>query len=330
MIEKEIKDEFESYEIKTTSKMILDKMPKRKHLKAFNFKLLFPISIAFASILILCIIFIPNTKNNKYDKDKENYNSTISLNSKDVVSQVALEVLYAGNMNDNNSLKQRLLKQVTETEYKEIVDNVDNIYPLIDDIYNGMDKLIIDYTYGEYYIGSVKYTYKYNIDNYILYMRDDMFEFEEDDDELELEGKVALEIDENIYSGKLELEIEDEETEVKLEYSVGNEKITIEREMETEDEEIEYSYSYKVKGKNYEYEKKIKISDDNGVSKFKYEYENSYTDVEEELEIITNDNSFIIDYKYKSANKELEIDDLKLEIENDKRIYTYSTFIIEK
>ena len=319
MNENDIKKELDNYEIKTTSKMILDRLPKKKHYKFNPFiTLTLSISTLGMAAAVLALVLTLNMKNN-LSSNITNYTNTVSLSSKSLESQVALEVLYAGNMNETTV--NSLVSEITQTEFEEAVDNIDSIYPLVSDLYNHLDNLSIDYEKGKYTILNTVYNYKYQIVDYILYTNDDMFE-SADDDELEIEGDIALDLNGSIYNGTIELEIEEDESEVKLEYYMGTRKVTIKKEIEAEDDENEISYSYKIKDTNIDYKKKISIETENNMNTFKYVFEDNINNITEELIIEEYSNYYLIDYNYESDSKEINIEDIKLTVEENKT-YTY-------
>lgn len=330
MIEDEIKKEFDSYEIKTTSKMILDRMPQPKaKRKLFNLKRLIPafatLGVSMAALIIIISLSLNTSNgNDTIDPNEVNGTTNVSLTSDTLVSQVALEVLYAGSMDTTATVATSLrYNSVSVSEYKSIVNNIEDVYPLFDNLYEGYDGITIKYEGGDYTILNTSYDYKYTIGEYVLYTNELIID--EDDNEVELEGKMALELNGSYYSGKIELESENEddeaELEVKMTYTMGSNEVTIEKEIETENNESESSYTYKVEG-SMKYEKKVTLEDDNGARKFKYEMENSTNNIQEELSIEESSNGYLIDYNYESDTIDYEAEDIILTINNGVRTYT--------
>ena len=333
MIEDKIKNEFDSYEIKTTSKMILDKMPQPKpKRKLFSIKYLIPafatLSISISALIIIISLGINNKSGHKDNNDISG-TKNVSLTSNNIASQVALEVLYAGSMNTNTTKSSRLklMSFKNSSDYTTIINNIDNIYPLFDNLYQGYDGISISYEGGDYKILNTTYDYKYTIGEYILYCNELIVE---EDDEIELEAKMALELDGTYYSGKLELEVENEddesELEVKMTYNVLNDKVTIKREIETEDSETKSSYTYKVEGSS-KYEKKVTLENEDGVAKLKYEMKDSNNDIGESIELEEISYGYLIDYSYESDTIDYKADDIILTLNEGNRVYTLDDLV---
>lgn len=331
MIEDKIKNEFDSYEIKTTSKMILDKMPQPKpKRKLFSIKHLIPafatLSISVSALIIIISLGINNKSGHNNDISGT---KNVSLTSNNIVSQVALEVLYAGSMNTNTNKPSglKLMSVINSSDYTTIINNIDNIYPLFDNLYQGYDGISISYEGGDYKILNTTYDYKYTIGEYVLYCNELIVE---EDDEIELEAKMALELDGTYYSGKLEIEIENEddesEFEVKMTYNVLNDKVTIKRETETEDSETKSSYTYKVEGSS-KYEKKVTLENEDGVAKLKYEMKDSNNDIEESIELEEISYGYLIDYSYESDTIDYKADDIILTLNEGNRVYTLDDLV---
>lgn len=132
MNEFDIKNEFDGYEIKTTSKMILDKLPKKKERKfPFLVKLSASFSVLLVSVTVLVLALILNNNSSSV----KTYSNTVSLDSSSVGTQVALEVLYAGNMTEETNTTYSLNSEITESDFSEAVSNVETLYPLFTDLY---------------------------------------------------------------------------------------------------------------------------------------------------------------------------------------------------
>ncbi len=336
MLEDEIRNELDSYEIKTTSKMILDRMNnKQSKRKYFNYKLLAPAfalaGISAASLIILMSLNVNNT--NVIDTSSVNGTTAVALTADSLESQLALEVLYAGSMDSNKNNENQMVislnrGKTSNSEYTKIIDNIDIIYPLFDSIDEAYDNLTIYYEGGEFEKLGQTYNYKYIIGEYILYS--DEYFVVEDKNNIDLESEIALELGDSVYSGELKIEKETTENEtefdVNLSYMVGENIVKIEREVETDGDEFETAYTYKVEGDSYYFKKKVSLKEENGVKKFKYKLEDYTNNIYETLKLKESDGGYKITYYYYSDDEEYYIEDGNLSIEDGKRIYTFDDY----
>ena len=312
MIEEKIKEEFDNYEIKTTSKMILEKRIESRR-KLFRFPFILGGLTAGLACLILVILLIPHGNN-----DSGYLHTRLGENS--LRNQVFLEVLYAGSMESDGS--QLMANEISLNDYSQAVEKINSSYDLFEKINTGLDGIDIKYSKDEYKIFNKKYNYKYDILGYILYSKENIMLSKE----IDFEGDVVIEINNNKYAAVFEIEYEEDELEVKLHYSIGNKEICVEREIEIG----EFSYVYYEKNNGEKtLMKTLSIEEEDNEKSIEYTYENTILGFTLEIEVEIK-NSTLITYKYRSSDSDIVIENIELVVSNDERTYTYLDYVIKK
>lgn len=319
MIEDEIREEINNYEIKTTSRMILDRAKPRKKLFKNPFVWLVP-AFCTALIVIALILSINVVDNNSTTTYKE---KTDLLNG-DIKSQLSCEILYAGALYEDNKGNNVMNSTITEDEFSIIVNNIDNVYPLFDALDDKVSNFELKYKELSFKYDNVTYKYEYIIGNYKFYSKNEIIP-DEDDDEIEFEEKVLFKFDEEYYQGEIDLEIEDDESELSITYYQGNNTIKIQ--CEREDDEISYKYTLSSNNKK-SYEKKLTIEDDDDELTFKYQYK--MNDLEEKVIIVNKNDYYKINYLYENDDVKYEENGIILKFVDDKKEYSYKNFKIIK
>lgn len=318
-IKEEIKDSITNYQIKTTSQDIMDKYYAKKHkMNFFKKKVLIPLS-TLCACAIIAIVSIVNIINNKQDKIIVE-NQSNKLNDSSLLANISLELSIGKHFiveNDNGfSKKAKLNNKITDDDFIYSVEKIEKIYPTYDTYLNEKEGL-------EYSFKKVKFTYLNNSYQYQLTTKDAILYLNNDLSKKSKKYKEDIIInfnDNNFYVGELKIKTEDDEIEAEITYSIDEYTYKIQKDIESLSYGIE-TIVYKNNHELYNYSLSFDYEDDE--FEFEYEYENKETEYEIEVTFTEKKGKTLIDFEEKSSEKDLDLSDIILTLENNSRIYEY-------
>lgn len=272
-----IKDNLENYEIKTSSKEILNrfyqvrdsKVEDKKKNSFFYFKiassLLVATSLVFAFVKL---IDVPSNKNSTAPNvSTMSLPDGVTLIEDDKSNHVAFQVLsgvglldFIDNEATTDLIRTRRLLAANENQFKEIVD----VYDKASDLISNVDSSDIDKKvyHGDFEVNGITYPYKMEINNgelITIYYDGKLENDDKKETETEFHGEIQY-LNNTFY---IKGEKEESNTESEFEVTIFiDEHNYIEIEQEIEDNEFEYQYLIHEKGKkkyeiNYSIEKNI-------------------------------------------------------------------------
>ena len=325
-----IKDELDQYEIKTSSREILnrfyevrDSRMKEKKKNYFGLKILS--SLLTCAVLVIAFIKIINPTNGHKGVSPSNQTSLpygAILIEDDKENHVAFQLVSGLSLLDfiDNEATSNLMvkrKQATSTQFGEIVDVFDKANELIrGESFANIDKNVYQ---GDFNVGDKYYPYMMEIinnndENIKIYYDSRMEKEGKNETETEFHGEIHFK--QNVYSilGDKEVENSDEEFEITI-YIDRNNYIEIEQEIEND--------SYEYQSLIHEKGKKV------------YEIEYSVEDGRNTLEIRDSSNRYKFDISYKEENTLIEYTFLDyrgtitLRFSEKGRVYTENTTLDE-
>lgn len=289
-IEKIVKDADNNYEIKTSASSIMqayEEKQRTKQIKTKKSKIIWITSgslVTCATAIVLAIvipsqitslpsttggvIIVPSSTNPIIVNPQEGiYGGTRSQTAFQVYSGVSL----LSNIESESSIS--LLKKrqnATENQFKTIVDAFDSAYTNIERFITGteyhIDNVIEKGVFESTTIGVPYYSYRMTINDSIVFLTNESFE-EEDDDEVETIQLGEIIADDNL--GNYYVEIKEEKKLNEIEVDIKIERKGYELEISHEDEkgEREYEYELKLNG-NLHYSETIswESGDDDGIN----------------------------------------------------------------
>ena len=314
-IEREIKENIMKYEIKTTSNDILNKMKKKK----FSFKLPIIISTSFAlACSVLLVVLIPSIFNNKPLFIE---NTSNKLNDRSLLSSLSLQMNIGEIFNNNSSSNIRKAKKdITNDDFIYCVDKIENIIPIYEDFLTNKDG--IKYIFKEEKFSYQNNVYKYQLitDNSVLYLNNDLT-----NNKNKIKENILLLLDNQYYFGEIEFKYEQEEIETEIIYYNNEYKYVIQKDYEQEEYGIEYG-AYLNDERIYKYSIELEYEED----ELEFSYSKKTNDDKLEIEILSYDNNKEINFEEKTKTKELTIENIRFEKDNEKRTYIYNDKKIEK
>lgn len=314
-IEREIKENIMKYEIKTTSNDILNKMKKKK----FSFKLPIIISTSFAlACSVLLVVLIPTFVNNKPLFIE---NTSNKLNDRSLLSSLSLQMNIGEIFNNNSSSNIRKAKKdITNDDFIYCVDKIENIIPIYEDFLTNKDG--IKYIFKEEKFSYQNNVYKYQLitDNSVLYLNNDLT-----NNKNKIKENILLLLDNQYYFGEIEFKYEQEEIETEIIYYNNEYKYVIQKDYEQEEYGIEYG-AYLNDERIYKYSIELEYEED----ELEFSYSKKTNDDKLEIEILSYDNNKEINFEEKTKTKELTIENIRFEKDNEKRTYIYNDKKIEK
>lgn len=318
-IKEEIKNSITTYQIKTTSQDIMNKYyDKQSKMNFFKKKILIPVS-ALCACAIIAIISMVNLLNNKQDKIIVE-NQSNKLNDSSLLANISLELSIGKQFiveNDNGfSKKAKLNNKVTDDDFIYSVEKIEKIFPTYSTYLNEKEGL-------EYSLKKVNFTYLNNSYQYQLTTKDAILYLNNDLSKEAKKYKEDIVInfnDDNFYTGELKIKNKDDEIEAEITYSIDEYTYKIQKDIESLSYGIE-TIVYKNNHELYNYSLSFDYEDDE--FEFEYEYENKETEYEIEISFKEKKSKTLIDFEEKSGEKDLDLSDIILTLENNNRIYEY-------
>lgn len=288
-IEQKIKDEISQYEIKTSSDKILSMLPKKEKRPSY-FKRYSMAFACFAVILLICIPLGIHLSKGGVNPDTpiEIQNNSAKLNESTLLSTMSVQLFYGGHMLDTkeNSIPTNLkMKNTTPEDFTRAQAQFTKVFPLIEPFFSNSSGLESVYQSIDFTYDSIEYKYKLEVDEYQLYLKQDILSTKKKIDALYV-------FDTTYYKGTIQGKQEIDESEIEMVIYKENQEIHIERNFEKE----EYSIEYQILENNKEiesYEIEIEYEDNQLVCS--YEYESKAMELE--LEIHKTNSEYTIIYK---------------------------------
>lgn len=331
-----IKDNLENYEIKTSSREILNrfyqvrdsKVKEKKKNSFFYFKI--ASSLLVAASLIFAFVKLIGTPSNKNSTSPNVSNMSlpngVTLIEDDKSNHVAFQVLsgvelldFIDNDATTDLIRTRRLLAANENQFKEIVDVYDKASDLISNIDSSeIDKKVYQ---GNFEVNGTTYPYKMEINSEELITIYYDGKLENDDrKETETEFHGEIHYSNNTFYIKGEKEESNNESEFEVTIFI-DEHNYIEIEQEVEGNEFEYQYLIHEKGKK----------------KYEIDYSNEKNIVSLEIRDNKENYYFVIDEKEDETIIHYQafvivIGSMTLEVFEDKKVYTevYTLQKIEK
>lgn len=283
-----LKQEANSYEIKTSSNQILNKYhdtnKNTNPSKKVNY-------IALIPALLACFVSVGVIISN-INKTNTIINSEDDIISLEISSGISLVKAKTNNV---RQLKQAKLEQ---NEFNKICDDFMDSYTILEQSVSYKNNNVAKAEKGEFVVDGITYTSKVSIDeNSTLYYLSNEYtdkkEYKEKYEGILIIDNVSYEVD-----GKRSLNTKNNEDEIDLTIYV-DENTHINIEQESERSEFSYSYSIVEYGKTT-YEIEIDFEKD------EIEMECYKENVEYEYSIVSKKNYYLVDYEISKGENELE------------------------
>lgn len=306
-LEKKIKQDLSTYEIKSTSEEILAKhnskaSENKKRLWIFA-PILGGVTIAAAMAMIIPSLMSKNPIS-------INGNTKALLDDSSTVSSLVLQTYALRNIQDNSGTSLKGLNEVIEDT--DIVDRLNNALDSYNDFDSHHDGLAYSYKQEEKVIMDKTYSYTLSTSYGSLYFSSDITKktsYKEED--------CAIEINEVYYLGNVHLVNNKQKTITSLSYVDNDETISIRR----KDEEDGFKMEYKVIEGNkvkYTYDMDLEI-DDEDVLNYSYGYHNKENNEHYQIDF-RHDPDLVMDYLDKK--EDISYTDIHVSEEDGIRIFT--------
>lgn len=318
-IKEEIKNSITTYQIKTTSQDIMNKYyAKQSKMNFFKKKILLPVSFLCVCSIIAVISMVSLINNNQDKIIVENQSN--KLNDSSLLANISLKLSIGKQFiveNDNSfSKKAKFNNKVTDDDFMYSVEKIEKIFPTYSAYLNEKEGL-------EYSLKKVKFTYLNNSYQYQLTTKDAILYLNNDLSKEVKKYKEDIVInfnDDNFYIGELKIKNKDDEVETEITYSIDEYTYKIQKDIESLSYGIE-TIVYKNNHELYNYSLSFDYEDDE--FEFEYEYENKETEYEIEISFKEKKGKILIDFEEKSSERNLDLSDIILTLENNSRIYEY-------
>lgn len=308
-LENRIKKEFDEYVIQTKSSEILAKLEtkseKRKHKK-----LIISLSSALTfAVAIFSFLLIYNPPTPYIDPIRT---TSDTLNDSSIMSTLSME-LRCTSLFDKVASNQITYK--SNNNITEAIDNYDEVHYAIDGFFTNSYGIKSEFYQKEFVYDSETYNYIFLTNDDAIYLNKDIRNVKK------CEIDVLLFINKEYYDAKLEIKEKEKKYEMNLEYYKDNSLITVEKEYFDNKYEIRYA----IDNEDYEISHILRFDydgDDASQNQLVCNYECIIGEQRFPYIITSIDDIYSIIY-----NNRYQI---MMKKDNEKRVYTYETEIIEK
>lgn len=308
MLDKKLKEEADTYEIKTTVDSILNQYHAQKERKkSFGFKFAYCIPVLTCLAVFVIIGLVNSNTHSSLTTNPSTIQPTNTINNHhSVKAQNILSLEVASSLgliqSEQNIQHSRTMRNQQSTidieEFRVVCEEFKKNYTILNESLNFKNENFHEVETGVYNILDQDYTHKVTYSNSEIFYYKIVEVSKDDDDEQEEKYRGVLFVNENLsypVEGEREKELEDAEIETKVRIKLSETKtLTIEQEIEGTDE---YSYSYSIIEGNMEtYSLEIDFEQDEIEMNVKEKYDSMEQKIDYSIKHLTS--KYLIQYDY--------------------------------